>query len=57
MFETETGTSELQVYTHHISEYIDNAIANGFGIIEIKEWFDEDSDNDVPRLIIFVFKK
>ena len=50
-YETENGTEELEVYVHHISEYIDDAKNNGFQLIELKEWFDENSENEIPRLI------
>lgn len=56
-YETENGTEELEVYVHHISEYIDDAKNNGFQLIHLKEWFDENSKNGIPRLIAFVFKK
>ena len=56
-YETVDGTEELEVYVHHISEYIDDAQNNGFQLIELKEWFDENSENGIPRLISFVFKK
>ena len=56
-YETENGVKELEVYVHHISEYIDTAKNNGFQLIELKEWFDESSENEIPRLISFVFKK
>ena len=56
-YETENGIKELEVYIHHISEYIDTAKNNGFQLIELKEWFDESSENEIPRLISFVFKK
>jgi predicted TPR repeat methyltransferase len=56
-YETESGTKELEVYIHHISEYIDAAKNNGFEFVEMKEWFDEDNENGIPRLISFVFKK
>lgn len=56
-FETETGTTELEAFTHHISDYIDNAINNEFKLVEIKELFDKNSRNEIPRLISFVFKK
>ncbi|GAA4276551.1 class I SAM-dependent DNA methyltransferase [Aquimarina mytili] len=56
-YETENGTEELEVYVHHISEYIDDAKNNSFQLIELKEWFDENSENGIPRLISFVFKK
>jgi ubiquinone/menaquinone biosynthesis C-methylase UbiE len=56
-YETESGVKELEVYIHHISEYIDAAKNNGFEFVEMKEWFDEENENGIPRLISFVFKK
>ena len=56
-YETENGTKELEVYIHHISEYIDDAKNNGLEFVEMKEWFDENAENGIPRLISFVFKK
>ena len=56
-YETENGIKELEVYIHDISEYIDTAKNNGFKLIELKEWFDESSENEIPRMISFVFKK
>lgn len=56
-YEMENGIKELEVYIHDISEYIDTAKNNGFQLIELKEWFDESSENEIPRLISFVFKK
>ncbi len=56
-YETENGTQELEVYIHHISEYIDDAKNNGFELMELKEWFDDTSEKEIPRLISFVFRK
>ena len=56
-YETKNGTKELEVYIHHVSEYIDDAKNNGFELMEMKEWFDENNKNGLPRLISFVFKK
>ena len=56
-YETENGTEELKVFTHHVSEYIDNALQNKLKLVELKEWFDEKSETEIPRLISFVFKK
>lgn len=55
-FETESGTQELETYTHHISEYMTVAKANGFENAELKEWFDQDATETVPRLVSFVFR-
>lgn len=56
-YETENGTKELKVYIHHVSEYINDATKNSFQCIELKEWFDENSENEIPRLISFVYRK
>jgi predicted TPR repeat methyltransferase len=56
-YETGNGIEELSVYTHHISDYIENAESNGFEILEIKQWFDEKPEKEIPRLISFVFRK
>lgn len=56
-YETENGTTELEVYIHHISEYLDEAKNNDLEFVEMKEWFDNNAKNEIPRLISFVFKK
>ena len=56
-YETENGVEELEVYIHHVSEYTNCAKDHGFKLIEIKEWFDDDNLNRIPRLISFVFRK
>ena len=56
-FENENGIIELEVFTHHIIEYINAAINSGFKILEFNEWFDNDNKKDIPRLISFVFEK
>jgi len=56
-FATENGTEELEVYTHHLSDFITGATNNAFTLLEIKEWFDGKTENEVPRLISFVFGK
>jgi ubiquinone/menaquinone biosynthesis C-methylase UbiE len=55
-FETENGTETLEVYTHHITDYLNSATNNNFKLLELKEWFDHDN-NKIPRLISFVFEK
>lgn len=54
-YESEEGTQELEVFTHHLTDYITVAQKNGFEVSEINEWFDEGVA--IPRLISFVFKK
>jgi len=56
-FETEKGIQELEVFAHHISDYLESASYFGFELIILNEWFDDSFENEVPRLISFVFKK
>ncbi|MDG4951269.1 class I SAM-dependent methyltransferase [Weeksellaceae bacterium KMM 9724] len=56
-YETEHGSKELEVYTHHLSEYLHEAKKNGFQLLEMEEWFDDRSKSGIPRLISFVFQK
>ncbi len=56
-FETEGGTQELEVYTHHISDYINAAKKCDLTLVEVKEWFDGETQNELPRLVSFVFRK
>ena len=56
-YETENGIEELEVYVHHLSEYLQAAERNSFKLVKINEWFDNQPENEVPRLISFVFLK
>ena len=54
-YETAEGTEELEVFVHHITEFTNCAAKNGFKLLELKEWFDD--EKEFPRLISFVFEK
>jgi ubiquinone/menaquinone biosynthesis C-methylase UbiE len=56
-FESENGTQELETFVHHISEYLKVAIENGFELVELEEWFDDQNKIGIPRLIGIVFRK
>ena len=56
-YETENGVEELEVYIHHVSEYTDGGKLAGFKMLELEEWFDEDDEKGIPRLISFLFQK
>ncbi|MBA6153070.1 class I SAM-dependent DNA methyltransferase [Gelidibacter maritimus] len=56
-FETENGTQELETYVHHFSEYLEVANENGFELLELKEWFDEENKSGIPRLIGITLRK
>ena len=56
-FETEAGVQVTECFQHHVTDYTNAALANGFSIQRIDEWFDEDDRTNIPRLISFVFVK
>lgn len=56
-YRTKNGIVDLEVFIHHISDYTNNATRNGFKLIEINEWFEKKSNEDIPRLISFIFRK
>jgi ubiquinone/menaquinone biosynthesis C-methylase UbiE len=56
-FETEDGVQVTECFQHHVTDYTNAALANGFGIERIDEWFDDDEPMNIPRLISFVFGK
>ncbi|KXX70989.1 class I SAM-dependent methyltransferase [Flammeovirga sp. SJP92] len=56
-YETEEGVKELEVYIHHLSEFMNAAKNNGFTLKEVEEWFDGEAENEVPRILSLVFQK
>lgn len=48
----------IPAFIHHTSEFVQAAIAQGFTLEALGEWWHtEDDSNDTPRLISFLFKK
>ncbi len=56
-FETAEGMQVLQCFVHHLSDYTGAALANGFIVESIEEWFDENNRGGTPRLVSFLFRK
>lgn len=55
-FDTEKGRVELECYTHNISEFFKSAKAHGFSLIDLDEWFDEEDNASVPRILTLLFR-
>jgi len=55
-FEQNNEQIILDCYVHHISDFFNSAVANGFCCIQLNEWFDEE-EKALPRLITFLFEK
>lgn len=56
-FETEEGIHIVPCFIHHLSDFVEAANANQFKLIELKEYFDNDEKNQIPRLLCLVFEK
>ncbi|WP_010228236.1 class I SAM-dependent DNA methyltransferase [Gillisia marina] len=56
-FDDGNGIQELEVYVHHITDYTEAAAKNGFKLVQLKEWFDDDNKENIPRLVSFLFQK
>jgi ubiquinone/menaquinone biosynthesis C-methylase UbiE len=56
-FQTAQGMQVLTCFVHHVSDYTEAALQNGLRIVALKEWFDEDDNMGMPRLISFLFQK
>lgn len=61
-FETAPGVFELECFVHHVSEFFRAAKENNFESVDLKEWFDDKSEEEVgdgkqiPRLLTMIFK-
>jgi ubiquinone/menaquinone biosynthesis C-methylase UbiE len=56
-FETEDGLQIVTCYNHHVSEFVLSAQKYGFELIDLKEYFDENDRNSLPRILTILFKK
>lgn len=56
-FETETGTQVVTCFNHHVTDFTDAATANSLELLTLKEYFDEDDRNNIPRLLTLLFQK
>ena len=56
-FETEAGIQPVTCFTHHVSDFVTSAHAHGFRIRDLREFFDEDGPEAIPRILALVFEK
>jgi ubiquinone/menaquinone biosynthesis C-methylase UbiE len=56
-FQRDRGTSEIQAFVHHISDFLEAAERNGFTLKGCREWWHEEDQNKLPRLVSFMFEK
>ncbi len=56
-FETNEGQHIVQCFRHHLSDFTSSAKRNGFEILLVEEFFDEDDRTLIPRILTLVLKK
>jgi malonyl-CoA O-methyltransferase len=56
-FETSDGLKVTECFQHHVTDYTSAAMACGFVVTRMDEWFDGDDLTTTPRLISFLFQK
>jgi malonyl-CoA O-methyltransferase len=56
-FEADRALHILDCYIHHVTDYTKAAVAAGFAVEQINEWFDDDNRENIPRLLSFLFAK
>lgn len=56
-FETDKGTQLVTCFTHHVSGFTKAANKNGFQIILIDEFFDDNDKSSIPRILTLLFKR
>ncbi|MFC1879355.1 SAM-dependent methyltransferase, partial [Chloroflexota bacterium] len=56
-FQRDQGTTEIQAFVHHISDFLEDAEVIGLTLKSCKEWWHEDDQDKPPRLVSFMFEK
>jgi SAM-dependent methyltransferase len=57
IFERDGATIEIQAFVHHITDFLEAAKENGLTLVELKEWWHEEDQNEPPRLVSVMFEK
>lgn len=56
-FETEAGTAVVDCFNHHISDFTSAAAGNGFTLMNLSEYFDNNDKTGIPRILSLLFQK
>lgn len=56
-FETTEGLQIVNCFNHHVSDFIESAKKYGLQIVDMKEYFDENNKQTVPRILTMLFRK
>ena len=56
-FDTGLGVQIVTCYNHHISDFIGSAKMYGLEIVNLREYFDDEDRNNIPRILAILFRK
>jgi len=56
-FQREQETVQIEAFVHHVSDFTEAARENGLSLKTIKEWWHEEDQNKLPRLVTFLFEQ
>ena len=56
-FRTEDEAIEIHAFVHHLSDFTESARAHGLSMKMMREWWHEEDENKLPRLVSFLFEK
>lgn len=56
-FDTDEGQQIVLCFNHNISEFIQSAKQNGLNVLDVNEYFDNDDQTTIPRILTIIFKK
>jgi hypothetical protein len=48
---------ELDVFVHHVSDFVNTALEKGFELMAMREYFDEGDNHGIPRILALLFRK
>ena len=56
-FRTNNEAIEIPAFVHHLSDFTESARENGLAMRMMREWWHEEDENKLPRLVSFMFEK
>lgn len=56
-FRKDLDESKIPAFVHHISDFTNSAVKYGFSVVGLREWWHEEDQRKLPRLVSFMFEK
>ena len=56
-FNTDTGQQIVTCYNHNVTDFTQSAKKYGFEILGLSEYFDDNNNRSIPRILTILFKK